>query len=94
VKIGFQANHVDRAQLTCYLQFLQRHGKLRAAQELSDILELLDQAGDTGSQSPRLLEWIQDLQPVLKAIEAWKNGRAREMLFTITWREYQQEVYR
>jgi len=52
---------------------------------------LFYEARELGSQSPRLLEWIEDLQPVLKAVEAWKNGRAREMLFTITWREYQQE---
>jgi len=90
--MSFQANHVDRAQLTRYIQFLQRHSKMEAAHELSDILELQDEAQETGSQSPLLLEWIDQLQPVLKAVESWKNGRGREKLFTVYWQQYQQQV--
>jgi len=89
--MAFQATRVDRAQLTRYIQFLQRHGKIEAAHELSDILEVQDEAQEIGSQSPLLLEWIDQLQPVLKAVDSWKNGRGKEMLFTINWREYQQQ---
>jgi len=92
--MGFQAGIVDREQITRYIQFLQRQGKIEAAQELNDILELQDEATELGAQSPHLLEWIEQLQPVLRAVDSWKNGRAREMLFTITWREYQQKQQR
>jgi prefoldin subunit 5 len=89
--MGFQAGIRDRCKWTRYIQFLQRNGKVEAAQELNDILELQDEAQELGSQSPELLEWIEQLQPILNAVESWKNGRGKEKLFQIYWQQYQQQ---
>lgn len=88
--MGFQTGFVDRATLIGFIQFLQRQDKWEAAQELNDILALQDEAAEIGKQSPRLMEWIEELQPVLKAVESWKNGRGREKLFDVYWQQYQQ----
>ena len=89
--MGFQSVIRDRARWMHHIQFLQRQERLEAAQELSDILKLEDEARREGSQSPRLLEWIEQLQPVLEVLEAWKRGDCNEKLFTVQWRKYRRQ---
>jgi hypothetical protein len=89
--MGFQSGITDRARWMQRIQFLQRNRKLEAAQELSDILKLEDEANESGSQSRLLLQWIDELQPVLEAVDAWMNGSCKQMFFTVQWRKYRRQ---
>lgn len=70
------------------IDFLERQGKTESAAEMRDILELVDEAVGQGCAAPELAEWVDSLEPVLDALESWRNGRGKEKLFDVYWREY------